>query len=75
MSEHQDAREIRKMEDMYSRYDVVDRNGEKISTVDTAYIDDRDQNEYVEISRGVIGFILGMGCSLLTIDNNMYDYY
>jgi hypothetical protein len=49
---------------MYSRYDVVDRDGAKIGTVDTAYIDERDQHEYVAVSRGVLGLIAGTGSSL-----------
>jgi hypothetical protein len=68
VSDQQGARELRKMEDMYSRYDVVDRDGAKIGTVDTAYIDERDQHEYVAVSRGVLGLIPGTGSSLIPLD-------
>jgi hypothetical protein len=68
VSAQQGARELRKMEDMYSRYDVTDRNGAKIGTVDAAYIDERDQNEYVAVSRGVVGLIPGTGSSLIPLD-------
>jgi hypothetical protein len=73
MSEQQGARELRKMEDMYSRYDVVDRNGAKIGTVDAAYIDERDQHEYVAVSRGVMGLIPGTGSSLIPLDFSRVD--
>ena len=46
MGAQQGARELRKMEDLYSRYDVVDQNGDKVGTVDAAYTDERDQHEY-----------------------------
>ena len=73
MSEYQGARELRKMEDMYSRYDVVDQNGDKIGTVDAAYIDERDQHEYVAVSRGVMGLIPGTGSSLIPLDISKVD--
>ena len=73
MSEQQGARELRKMEDMYSRYDVVDRNGAKIGTVDAAYIDERDQHEYVAVSRGLAGLIPGTGSSLIPLDFTRVD--
>jgi PRC-barrel domain protein len=73
VSAQQGARELRKMEDMYSRYDVVDRNGAKIGTVDTAYIDERDQHEYVAVSRGVLGLIPGTGSSLIPLDISRVD--
>jgi hypothetical protein len=61
------------MEDMYSRYDVVDQNGAKIGTVDTAYLDERDQHEYVAVSRGVLGLIPGTGSSLIPLDISRVD--
>jgi PRC-barrel domain len=73
VSAQQGARELRKMEDMYSRYDVVDRNGAKIGTVDAAYIDERDQHEYVAVSRGVMGLIPGTGSSLIPLDISRVD--
>jgi len=69
----QGARELRKMEDMYSRYDVVDQNGDKIGTVDAADIDERDQHEYVAVSRGVMGLIPGTGSSLIPLDISRVD--
>ncbi len=68
MGAQRGARELRKMEDLYSRYDVVDQNGDKVGTVDAAYIDERDQHEYVAVSRGVIGLIPGTGSSLIPLD-------
>ena len=73
MSEQQGTRELRKMEDMYSRYDVVDQNGDKVGTVDAAYIDERDQHEYVAVSRGVMGLIPGTGSSLIPLDISRVD--
>jgi hypothetical protein len=73
VSAQQGARELTKMEEMYSRYDVVDRNGDKIGTVDAAYIDERDQHEYVAVSRGVVGLIPGTGSSLIPLDISRVD--
>ncbi len=73
MSAQQGPRELRKMEDMYSGYDVVDQNGDKIGTVDAAYIDERDQHEYIAVSRGVVGFIPGTGSSLIPLDISRVD--
>ena len=73
MSSEQGARQLRKMEDMYSRYDVVDRNGAKIGTVDAAYLDERDQHEYVAVSRGLVGLIPGTGSSLIPLDFSRVD--
>jgi PRC-barrel domain len=73
VSAQQGARELRKMEDLYSRYDVVDRNGAKIGTVDAAYIDERDQHEYVAVSRGLAGLIPGTGFSLIPLDISRVD--
>ncbi len=73
MSAQQGARELRKMEDMYSRYEVVDRNGDKIGTVDTAFIDERDQHEYVAVRRGLVGLIPGTGSSLIPLDISRID--
>ena len=68
MSAQQGARELRQMEEMYSRYEVVDQNGDKIGTVDTAYIDERDQHKYVAVSRGLMGPIPGTGYNLVPLD-------
>ncbi len=73
MSDQQGARELRKLEDMYSGYDVVDQNGEKIGTVDSAFIDERDQHEYVAVRRGLAGLIPGTGSSLIPLDISRVD--
>jgi len=73
VSAQQGARDLSKMENMYSRYDVVDRNGAKIGTVDTAYIDERDQHEYVAVRRGLAGLIPGTGSSLIPLDISRVD--
>ncbi len=68
MSAQQGARNLRKLEDMYSGYDVVDQSGEKIGTVDTAFIDETNQHEYVAVKRGLVGLIPGTGSSLIPLD-------
>jgi PRC-barrel domain len=73
VSTQQGPRELRKMDDMYSRYEVVDRNGEKIGTVDTAFIDESNQHEYVAVSRGLVGLIPGTGSSLIPLDISRID--
>ena len=58
-------RELTKLEDMYAGYDVVDPAGEKIGTVEAAFLDERDQREYVAVRRGLAGLIPGTGSSLI----------
>ena len=37
----------RKLGDRYAKYDVYDRNGDKVGTVDTTYVNEETQQEYV----------------------------
>jgi hypothetical protein len=41
--------------------------------VDAAYIDERDQYEYVAVSRGIMGLIPGTGSSLIPLDISRVD--
>jgi hypothetical protein len=61
-------RELTKLEDRYAGYDVVDRSGEKIGSVEAAFLDERDQHEYVAVRRGLAGLIPGTGSSLIPMD-------
>jgi|SRR5215210_1481610 len=60
--------QFRKVEDRYSRYDVVDVDGDKIGTVDHTYVSESDQREYVSVSRGLAGLLPGMGSSIIPLD-------
>jgi hypothetical protein len=62
-------RELTKLEDRYAGYDVVDdRTGEKIGSVEAAFLDERDQHEYVAVRMGLAGLIPGTGSSLVPMD-------
>ncbi len=66
---------FRKLGDRYSGYDVVDADGDNIGTVDTTYVNEPDQREYVAVSGGLTGLIPGTSSSLVpldicTVDNN-----
>ena len=59
-------RQLTKLEDKYAGYDVVDdRTGEKIGSVEAAFLDERDQHEYVAVRTGLAGLIPGTGSSLI----------
>ncbi len=68
MSEREGTRGLKKLEDMYAGFDVVDRTGDKVGTVDTAYIDETNQREYIAVRRGIAGLIPGTGSSLIPMD-------
>ena len=66
---------FRKLQDRYAGYDVVDADGDKIGTVDTTYVNELDQREYVAVSGGLTGLIPGTSSSIVpldicTVDNN-----
>jgi hypothetical protein len=61
-------RQHTKLDRRYAGYNVVDQNGEKIGTVDTAFLNERDQHEYVAVKRGLAGLIPGTGSSLIPMD-------
>ena len=48
---------FRKLQDRYAGYDVTDADGDKIGTVDTTYVNEVDQREYVAVSGGLTGLI------------------
>ncbi len=57
--------ELTKLEHRYAGYDVVDPAGQKIGTVEAAFLDERDQREYVAVRRGLAGLIPGTGSSII----------
>ncbi len=66
---------IRKLKDRYAGYDVMDADGDKIGTVDTTYVNELDQREYVAVSGGLTGLIPETSSSIVpldicTVDNN-----
>jgi hypothetical protein len=59
---------FRKVGDRYDGYTVVDADGEKIGTVDTTFVDEASQREYVAVRRGLAGLIPGTGSSIIPMD-------
>ena len=43
---------FRTVADRYDGYTVVDADGEKIGTVDTTYVNETNQSQYVAVKRG-----------------------
>jgi uncharacterized protein (TIGR02271 family) len=43
------------LEERYTRYEVYDRNGEKIGKVDDLFVDESDQPEYIGVKMGILG--------------------
>ena len=76
MSEARDAGLLRKVEERYSGYDVQDVDGDKVGSVDAAYVNEDNQQEYIAVSGGVSSLIPGTSGSHLipvdicTVDNN-----
>lgn len=68
MSEGEVSGSFRKLEDRYSGYDVVDEDGDKIGTVDTTYVNEAGQQEYVAVRRGLAGLLPGTGSSIIPMD-------
>ena len=71
----------RKLGDRYAKYDVYDRNGDKVGTVDTTYVNEETQQEYVGVSGGLSRLIPGTSSmpgtssslvpvDICTVDNN-----
>jgi hypothetical protein len=56
---------IRKLEDRYSGYDIVDSRDTKVGTEGGVFLDESDQREYVEVQRGLVEWALGTGYYLL----------
>jgi hypothetical protein len=59
---------FRRVDDRYDGYSVVDADGDKIGTVDTTYVDEANQREYVAVRRGLAGLIPGTGSSIIPMD-------
>ncbi len=59
---------FRNVADRYDGYTVVDADGDKIGTVDTTYINEATQSEYVALRRGLAGLIPGTGSSIIPMD-------
>ena len=75
MGPGEDAGRYRKLEDRYAKYDVYDRNGDKVGVVDTTYVNEEAQREYVAVSGGLSRLVPGTSSSLVpvdicTVDNN-----
>ena len=62
------TRGFRKVGDRYDGYTVVDADGEKIGTVDTTYVDETSQREYIAVRRGLASLIPGTGSSIIPMD-------
>ncbi len=43
------------IEDQYAKYEVYDRDGEKIGKVDDIFVDENDQPEYIGVKMGFLG--------------------
>jgi PRC-barrel domain protein len=59
---------FRRVGDRYDGYTVVDADGDKIGTVDTTYVNETNQSEYVAVRRGLAGLIPGTGSSIIPMD-------
>ena len=62
------AGSFRKVADRYDGYTVVDAEGDKIGTVDTTYVNEGTQSEYVAVRRGLAGLLPGTGSSIIPMD-------
>ena len=62
------AGSFRKVADRYDGYTVVDAEGGKIGTVDTTYVNEGTQKEYVAVRRGLAGLLPGTGSSIIPMD-------
>ncbi len=49
-----DAGELRKVEQRYDGYDVVDIDQDKIGSVDATYVNESNQREYIAVSAGAL---------------------
>jgi len=54
--------------DRYDGYTVVDADGDKIGIVDTTYVDETSQREYIPVRRGLTGLLPGTGSSIIPMD-------
>jgi hypothetical protein len=56
---------FKRLDDRYDDYDVVDREGEKIGTVEASFLDEDSQTEYIEVKGPLVGRLLGTADSYL----------
>jgi hypothetical protein len=76
VGEARDAGLLRKVEERYSGYDVQDLDGDKVGSVDAAYVNEDNQQEYIAVSGGVSSLLPGTSGSYIipvdicTVDNN-----
>jgi hypothetical protein len=68
MSAARGAGSFRKLGGRYDGYTVVDADGDKIGTVDTTYVNEAGQREYIAVRRGLAGLIPGTGSSIIPVD-------
>lgn len=68
MSAARGAGSFRNVRDRYDGYSVVDADGDKIGTVDTTYVNETNQREYLAVRRGLAGLIPGTGSSIIPMD-------
>ncbi len=67
---------LRKVQERYDGYDVLDIDGDKIGSVDATYVNEDNQREYLAVSGGLSSLIPGTSGSnlipldLCTVDNN-----
>ncbi len=59
---------FRKVADRYDGDAEVDADGDKIGTVDTTYVNEGTQKEYVAVRRGLAGLIPGTGSSIIPME-------
>ena len=76
MGESRNAGPLRKVEQRYAGFGVQDADGDKIGSVDAAYVNEDNQREYIAVSGGLSSLIPGTSGSHLipvdicTVDNN-----
>ena len=76
MGRERDTEHLRRVEQRYDGYDVVDIDQDKIGSVDATYVNESNQREYIAVSGGLSSLIPGTSGShlipaeLCTIDNN-----
>ncbi len=69
------AGEFREIKERHDNYTVYDVDGDKIGTVETTYVNEANQREYIAVSGGLSGLIPGSKANLIpidlcTVDNN-----
>jgi hypothetical protein len=76
VGEARNAGPLRKVEQRYAGFGVQDADGDKIGSVDAAYVNEYNQREYIAVSGGLSSLIPGTSGSHLipvdicTVDNN-----